>query len=74
MVVIPPIFASDGETEYSILYISLSKLAASSNMYIVVSMVIQFEISLLLSGNSVLFLMNLAWKNGQHSIGIHIWM
>ena len=36
------------------------------------SLVIQFEISLLLSGPFLLFLMNLAWKNGQHSTNVCI--
>ena len=50
MVVIPPIFTSNGETKLYYLYISLTELAVNSNLYIIASVVIQFEISLVLSG------------------------
>jgi len=50
MFVILPIFTSDGKTECSHLYISLAELAANSNLYILVSLVIEFEISLVFSG------------------------
>ena len=47
MVLIPPIFAFPEQTKWFHLYINLVKLAASSNLYIAVSLVIQFDISLL---------------------------
>jgi len=46
MVLIPPIFAFPEQIKWFHLYISLVELAVSSNLYIVVSLVIQFEISL----------------------------
>ena len=49
MVIIPPIFTSEGKTKWFHLYISLAELAANSNLYIVVSFVVQFEISLVFS-------------------------
>ena len=43
------------------------------NLYIIVSLIIQFEISLVIyQESSVFFLMKLAWKNGRHSTNIHI--
>ena len=53
MVGIPPIFTSNGETEWFHLYITPAKHAASSNRSIVVSLVIEFEISLVFSGEFV---------------------
>ena len=72
-VAIPQIFTSDGKTESFHLYISLAELAASSNLYIVVSLVIQFEISIVFSGRFAVLMMKMAWKNGRHSTNIHIW-
>ena len=53
MVVIPPIFTSDGKMECSHLYIKVIELAANSNVYIVASLVIQFEISLVFESHSI---------------------
>ena len=39
MVIIPPIFTSEGKTKCSHLYISLAELAANSKLYIVVYLV-----------------------------------
>ena len=50
MAVIPPIFTSYGKTSWPYLYISLANLAASSNLYITVSWVIEFKICLVFSG------------------------
>ena len=53
MVVIPPIFTSDGETECSHLYVSLAGLIANSTLCIVVSLVIKFGISLVFLGHFI---------------------
>ena len=63
MFIIPPIFTSDGMTECSYLFISLAELAANSNLYIVVSLVIEFEISVVFSGWGFVFKMiKMGWK------------
>ena len=46
--IVPPIFTSDGKTERLHLYISLVKLVTNSNLCIIVSLVIQYEISVIL--------------------------
>ena len=48
MVAIPPIFTYDGKTDWFHLYISLVKLVPNSNLCIIVSLDIEFEISLVL--------------------------
>ena len=60
MVVIPPIFTSNGKTGCSHLYISLAKLATNSNLYIVVSLVVECEISLVFSVRCVFLIMKMA--------------
>ena len=59
-VAIPQIFTSYGMTELFYLYISLAELAASSNLYIVVSLVTQFETSIVFSGQFVVLMMRIA--------------
>ena len=65
MVAIPPIFTSGGKTECFHLYINLAELVASSNLYIVVSSVIQFDISSAFSGQLVGFF--------NHENGVEEW-
>ena len=52
--------------------ISLVELAANSNLYIVISLVVQFEISVVFLGRYSFMMMKIAWTNGRHSTNIHI--
>ena len=73
MVIIPPIFtSSDGKIECSNLSISLAELAANSNLYISVSLVIDFEIYLVSLGRFVFLRMKMTWKDSRHSTNFHI--
>ena len=74
MYVILPIFTSDGKAECSHLYISLAELAANSSLYIVVSLVTEFDISLMFLGWLVFrtLILRFSWQE-EVSIGTASW-